>query len=81
MRTLGLLLFWLGTAASVVTALALCGLPVRIELFAFDLDTRHERIALTLAAVMVAVIVLVARRMSTRSQRQRVVSAMDTRSW
>ena len=52
MRVLGLVLFSLGTAVSVVTALALYGLPVRIELFAFDLDTRGERIALALGAVM-----------------------------
>ena len=69
MRTLGLLLFWLGTAVSVVTALALCGLPVRIELFAFDLDNRHERIALVLGAVIVAVIGLVIVRLSKRWQR------------
>jgi len=69
MRTLGLVLFWLGTAVSVVTVLALNGLPVRIELFAFDLDTRRERITLTVAAVMVAAIGLVLLRMSTRSQR------------
>ena len=69
MRTLGLLLFWLGTAVSVVTAWARCGLPVRIELFAFDLDTRRERIALTFGAVIVAVIGLVIVRLSKRSQR------------
>jgi hypothetical protein len=69
MRVLGLVLFWLGAAVSVVTALALSGLPVRIELFAFDLDTRRERIALTLGAVMVAVIGLVIVRTSPRSQR------------
>ena len=69
MRTLGLVLFWSGTAVSVVTVLALNGLPVRIELFAFDLDTRRERITLTVAAVMVAAIGLVLLRMSTRSQR------------
>ena len=69
MRTLGLVLFWSGTAVSVVTVLALSGLPVRIELFAFDLDTRRERIALTVAAAMVAAIGLVLLRMSTRSQR------------
>ena len=69
MRTLGLVLFWLGTAVSIVTVLALNGLPVRIELFAFDLDTRRERITLTVAAVMVAAIGLVLLRMSTRSQR------------
>jgi hypothetical protein len=68
MRVFGLVLFWLGTAVSVVTALALCRLPVRIELFAFDLDTRQERIALTLGAVMVAVIGLVILRVSKRSQ-------------
>jgi hypothetical protein len=68
MRVFGLVLFWLGTAVSVVTALALCCLPVRIELFAFDLDTRQERIALTLGAVMVAVIGLVILRVSKRSQ-------------
>ena len=69
MRTLGLLLFWLGTAVSAVTALALSGLPVKIELFAFDLDTRRERIALTVAAVLVAAIGLVLLRMSKRSHR------------
>jgi hypothetical protein len=69
MRTLGLVLFWLGTAVSIVTVLALNGLPVRIELFAFDLDTRRERIALTVGAVMVAAIGLVLVRMSKRSQR------------
>ena len=69
MRTLGLVLSWLGTAVSVVTVLALGGLPVRIELLDFDLDTRRERIALTVAAVMVAAIGLVLVRMSKRSQR------------
>ena len=69
MRTLGLVLFWLGTAVSVVTVLALNGLPVQIDLFDIDLDTRRERIALTVGAVMVAAIGLVLLRMSTRSQR------------
>lgn len=69
MRVLGLVLFWLGTAVSVVTALALYGLPLKIELFAFDLDTRGERIALTLGSVMVAAIGLVVVRTSKRPQR------------
>jgi len=69
MRTLGLVLFWLGTAVSVVTVLALNGLPVQIDLFDIDLDTRRERITLAVAAVMVAAIGLVLLRMSTRSQR------------
>jgi len=69
MRTLGLVLFWLGTAVSIVTVLALNGLPVQIDLFDIDLDTRRERITLAVAAVMVAAIGLVLLRMSTRSQR------------
>jgi len=69
MRTLGLVLFWLGTAVSIVTVLALNGLPVQIDLFDIDLDTRRERIALTVGAVMVAAIGLVLVRMSKRSQR------------
>jgi hypothetical protein len=69
MRVLGLVLFWLGTAVSVLTALALYGLPLKIELFAFDLDTRGERIALTLGSVMVAAIGLVVVRTSKRPQR------------
>ena len=69
MRTLGLVLFWLGTAVSVVTVLALNGLPVQIDLFDFDLDTRRERIALTVVAVLVAAIGLVLLRMSKRSPR------------
>ena len=68
MRTLGLVLFWLGTAVSIVTVLALNGLPVQIDLFDIDLDTRRERIALTVGAVMVAAIGLVLLRMSKRSQ-------------
>jgi len=68
MRILGLLLFWLGTAVAVVTALALGGVPVRIELLAFDLDTRQERIALAVAAVIVAVTGLVVLGLSRRSQ-------------
>ena len=67
MRTLGLVLFWLGTAVSVVTVLALGGLPVKIDLVNIDLDTRRERIALALAALLVAAIGLVLVRMSRRS--------------
>ena len=49
--------------------LALGGLPVHIDVFDFDLDTRRERIALTVGAVIVAGIGLVVLRMSRRSQR------------
>jgi hypothetical protein len=68
MRILGLLLFWVGTAVAAVAALALGGVPVQIELLAFDLDTRQERIALAVAAVIVAVTGLVVLGLSRRSQ-------------
>ena len=68
MRTVGLLLFWLGAVISVVTVLALGGVPVHIELLKFDLDTRRERIVLALAAAMVAVAGVIVLAIAKRSQ-------------
>jgi ABC-type enterochelin transport system permease subunit len=68
MRTLGLLLFWLGTAVTVATVLALGGVPVKIEVLDFVLETRRERIVLLLVSAMVAVAGVIVLAIAKRSQ-------------
>ena len=68
LRVVGWLLVGMGTVLSVVTALALAGvIQVQIDFFAFNLDTRRERLVLVSGLVIAAVAGLVLLRISKRS--------------
>ena len=68
MRTVGLLLFWLGTAVTVVTAMALGGVPVKIDVLDFDIETQRQRSVLLLVSALVAVAGVIVLAIAKRSQ-------------
>lgn len=67
-RVFGWLLVGMGTVLSLITASALAGLiPLQIDFFGFNLDTRGERYVLVSALMIAAVAGLVLLRISKRS--------------
>ena len=68
MRVLGFLLLGMGGVILLLTALALAGIvPLQIDFFGLNLDTRNERVALACGCLIVAVTGLVLLRIAKRS--------------
>ena len=71
MRVVGSLLVGMGSVLALTTALALAGIiPLQIDFFGFNLDTRAERLVLVAALLIAAVAGLVLLRISKRSAKR-----------
>jgi len=75
MRNFGWVLFGMGAVFSLLTALALARvIPLKIDFFGFNLDTRGERFALVGGLVITALVGLVLLRVSRRSPKRDALS-------